>query len=621
MRLARKALVPIVILLLFISNTAALDASSQAESYSGYTDYVLGDLRVVVVLNPRIPSYTIDYKGLNFIDYDLSDDYSMKGVEGIPGVKPVQVTGNLTLNELSMALKPFQGIIPFYYSGLSGGMHPMAILHPELGAVEVVVNHNVDALRVSKPIAIALKPILTAYGYHTLVVVRGFYGSNTTLDKLWEAFDKFSYIVMRLPMNNSANDTPTYLRQITELQEKANKEHEMKSYLSVGLGVYGSIGIDFWGPKPNKTQVYNLIKWIRDKAGPEYNDIPLYIIFHSNPPPQGNGLLITTTNHTAATQEPRQTSSSKSRDIVMSTVSGGQAPYYTEYWLGGLRVVLVDPLTPDLIIRYKGLNYVDFNTSNDYIALGPRAIPGLNMAGNATPINSTILSKVIRPIVGYLEYWNITGDPVGTNYPVIIHRDYSAVEVIVNQDKVPLEASMIITSSLKTFLLGHGYTTLIIIRGLSGTPFTKLYRVSEAFDNILEGLVKGNYTGSPPPYLQQLAENASRSPDREYYSVSPGVFGIVVIDFWGSKPSKTTVRDVVKWLRDNTGTEYSNVPLYIIFHKEQPPKPELRTITVPSRTTTTRPSLSISYQTTGVTVTITLAIALISIMSILRRKH
>ncbi len=70
--------------ILFISNTATLEASSQAKSYSGYKDYMLGDLRVVVVLNPRTPSYTIDYKGLNFIDYDLSDDYSIKGVEGIP---------------------------------------------------------------------------------------------------------------------------------------------------------------------------------------------------------------------------------------------------------------------------------------------------------------------------------------------------------------------------------------------------------------------------------------------------------------------------------------------------------------------------------------------------------
>ncbi len=377
----------------------------------------------------------------------------------------------------------------------------MAILHTELGAVEVVVNHNVDALKISKPLALALKPILTAYGYRTLVVVRGFYGSNTTLDKLWEAFDKFSYIVVRLPVNNSANDTPSYLRQITELQEQAIKEHEMKSYMSVGLGVYGSIGIDFWGPKPNKTQVYNLVKWIRDKAGPEYNDIQLYIIFHSDPPPQGNGLLITTTNRTPATQEPRQTSSSEGRIIVILTASRGQAPYYSEYWLGGLRVVLVDPWTPDITIRYKGLNYVDFNLSNDYAVLGPRAIPGLNMAGNATPINSTVLSKAIRPIVGYLEYWNITGDPVGMNYPVIIHRDYSAVEVVVNPDKDPLEASMAIASAFKSFLLGHGYTTLIIIRGLSGTPYTKLYTASEAFDNILEGLVKGNYTGSPPPYL------------------------------------------------------------------------------------------------------------------------
>ncbi len=619
MRLARKALVPVAILLLFLSNTAVLEASSQTGSYRGYTDYVLGDLRVVVVLNPRTPSYTIDYKGLNFIDYDLSDDYSMKGVEGIPGVNPVRVTGNLTLDELPTALKPFQGIIPFYYSGPSSRMHPMVVLHPELGAVEVVVNHNVDALKISKPIAIALKPVLTAYGYNTLVVVRGFYGPNTTLDKLWEAFDKFSYIVMRLPVNNSANDTPTYLRQITDLQEKANKEHEMKSYLSVGLGVYGSIGIDFWGPKPSKTQVYNLVKWIRDKAGPEYNDIPLYIIFHSTPPSQGNGLLITATNHTAATQEPRQASSSKNQDIVMLIVSRGQAPHYSGYWLGGLRVVLVDPWTPDLIIRYKGLNYVDFNLSNDYAVLGPRAIPGLNMAGNATPINSTVLSKVIRPIVGYLEYWNVTGDPVGMNYPVIIHRDYSAVEVVVNPDKDPLEASLAIASVLKPFLLGHGYTTLIIIRGLSGTPFTKLYKASEAFDNILEGLVKGNYTGSPPSYLQQLAENASRSPDREYFSVSPGVFGSVVVDFWGSRPSKTTVRDAVKWLRDNTGSEYSDVPLYIMFHKEQPPKLELRTVTVPPRTAITRPPLSISYQTTGITVTIVLAVALI--MVTLKRKY
>ncbi len=619
MRLARKALVPVAILLLFLSNTAVLKASSQTGSYRGYTDYVLGDLRVVVVLNPRTPSYTINYKGLNFIDYNLSDDYSMKGVEGIPGVNPVRVTGNLTLDELSTALKPFQGIIPFYYSGLSGRMHPMTILHPELGAVEVIVNHNVDALKISKPIALALKPVLTANGYNTLVVVRGFYSPNTTLDKLWEAFDKFSYIVMRLPMNNSANDTPSYLRQITQLQEQAIREHQTKSYISVGLGVYGSIGIDFWGPKPSKTQVCNLVKWIRDKAGHDYSDIPLYIMLHSDPPPHGNGFLITTTNHTATAREPRQTSSSKSHDIVVLTVSRGQALYYSEYWLGGLRVVLVDPWTPDSIMRYKGLNYVDFNTSNNYIALGPRAIPGLNMAGNATPINSTVLSKVIRPIVGYLEYWNVTGDPVGMNYPVIIHRDYSAVEVVVNPDKDPLEASLAIASSLKSFLLGHGYTTLIIIRGLSGTPFTKLLMASKAFRNVLVELVDGNYTGSPPSYLQQLAEKARRSPDREYYSVSPGVFGSVVTDFWGSKPDKTTLHGVVKWLRDNTGTEYSDVPLYIIFHKEQPPKLELRTITVPPRTTTTRPSLSISYQTTGITVTIVLAVALI--MVTLKRKY
>ena len=334
--MSKKSVVSIVILLLLLSNTILLEASSQAGSYMGYIDYMLGDLRVVVIYNPRTPSYVIDYKGLNFIDYNLSDDYSMKGIEGIPGVKPVGVTGNLTLDTLSMALKPFQGVIPFYHSGPSGRMHPMTILHPELGAVEVVVNRNVDALRVSKPIATALKPVLTAYGYHTLVVVRGFYGPNTTLDKLWDAFDRFSYIIMRLPTNNSANDTPTYLRRITELQEQVIREHQMKSYLSVGLGVYGSIGIDFWGPKPSKTQVYNLVKWIRDKAGPEYNDIPLYIMFHSEPPPQGNGLLITTTNHTAPSMEQRQTSNSKSQYIKVSTVSRRQALYYSEYWLGWL---------------------------------------------------------------------------------------------------------------------------------------------------------------------------------------------------------------------------------------------------------------------------------------------
>ena len=304
----------IVILLLSLSYTTVLEVSSQTGSHNWYNDYRLGDLRIIIVNNPRTPSYVIDYKGLNFIDYDLSDDYSMKGVEGIPGVNPVRVTGNLTLDELSTALKPFQGIIPFYYSGLSGRMHPMTILHPELGAVEVIVNHNVDALKISKPIALALKPVLTAYGYHTLVVVRGFYGPNTTLDKLWEAFDKISYIVMKLPMNNSADNTPSYLRQITELQEQAIKEHQMKSYLSVGLGIYGTIAIDFWGPKPNRTQVYNLVKWIRDNAGPEYNDIPLYIMFHSEPPPHGNGLLITTSNQTSSLQNLEDADGSQSQN-------------------------------------------------------------------------------------------------------------------------------------------------------------------------------------------------------------------------------------------------------------------------------------------------------------------
>ncbi len=101
--------------------------------------------------------------------------------------------------------------------------------------------------------------------------------------------------------------------------------------------------------------------------------------------------------------------------------------------------------------------------------------------------------------------------------------------------------------------------------------------------------------------------------------MSPGVFGSVVIDFWGSRPNKTTIRDVVKWLRDNTDTQYSDVPLYIIFHKEQAPKLELRTITVPPRTAITRPSLSISYQTTGITVTIVLAVALMIVT--LKRKY
>ncbi|MEB3772204.1 MAG: hypothetical protein GSR82_00830 [Desulfurococcales archaeon] len=180
----------------------------------------------------------------------------------------------------------------------------MTILHPDLGAVEVVVNHNVDALNISKPIAATLEPIISAYGYHTVVIVRGFHSPNTTLDNLWEAFNKFSYIVIRLPMNNPANDTPTYLRQITQLQEGAIKKHQMKSYMQTGFGVYGTVGIDFWGPKPNKTEVYEMVKWIRDKAGPEYSDIPLYIIFYSEQPPKLELMTTTVPPRTAVSRPP-----------------------------------------------------------------------------------------------------------------------------------------------------------------------------------------------------------------------------------------------------------------------------------------------------------------------------
>ncbi len=302
-----------------------------------------------------------------------------------------------------------------------------------------------------------------------------------------------------------------------------------------------------------------------------------------------------------------------------SAAIGGQVPHYSEYWLGGLRVVLVDPRTPDLVIRYKGLNYVDFNTSNDYATLGPRVIPGLNMAGNTTPINSTVLSKAIGPVAGYLENRNVTGEPVGVDYPVVIHRDYSTVEVVVNPDKDPLEASMPIAKALKPLLLEHGYTTLIVVRELSGTPFTRLSKAAEVLNHVFEELVDGNYTGNPPVYLQRLAENIRENPDRMYLLVGTGVYGSVVIDFWGPKPNKTQVYNMVKWIRDKAGPEYSDVPVYIVFHSGQPPKLALMTFTVTHRTITTRPPPSISYSTTGIILTIGLAIVLMAV--ILKRKY
>jgi hypothetical protein len=257
---------------------------------------------MVVVTSPRTPSYVIRYKGLNYIDYNLSDDYSMMGVKGIPGVRSMRVRGDLSLDTLARVLEPYRGVVQFYHSNLTGSTHPMVILHPELGAVEVIVNPNADLSSVSKPIAVSLEPILSEHGYHTVVIVRGF--SNASLNKLIKAFNEFSKILMGLIETDPPDDTPMYLRRIIELQKKAYEKHQMKSYMSVSIGIYGTVGIDFWGPKPNKTEVYNLVKWLRDKAGHEYSNIPLYIIFHSEPPPQGNGLLVTASNNTFTKQNP-----------------------------------------------------------------------------------------------------------------------------------------------------------------------------------------------------------------------------------------------------------------------------------------------------------------------------
>lgn len=61
-----------------------------------------------------------------------------------------------------------------------------------------------------------------------------------------------------------------------------------KTYISIGLGAYGPIGIEIWRPQPTLKEAIELAKWIRDKTGE--CTTPFYIEY--NGPNPRTGILL-----------------------------------------------------------------------------------------------------------------------------------------------------------------------------------------------------------------------------------------------------------------------------------------------------------------------------------------
>ena len=237
----------------------------------GYTEYRVDNLRVVVV-DARNPSYSFEYCGSNYIDYDASDDYAVVGPQGILGLTDTTKANNLSVVEVTNALRALRDYTIWHYNTLHNISAPEVIIKRDYGALEVIVKPGIDALKASKQIAEALKGLMVVRGYTTLIVVRPL--SDLTPGELEKAFERISKVVMGAVFNPSS-DAPQYLLKIAELQRRSLESKAPATYIQVGIGVYGSIGVVLWGPEPTEKDLVELAKWIRDKTGE--CTTPLYI--------------------------------------------------------------------------------------------------------------------------------------------------------------------------------------------------------------------------------------------------------------------------------------------------------------------------------------------------------
>ncbi len=251
-----------------------------------YKEFQYKDLRVIVYENIVNPDYVIYYKGINYISLNDVGEFMATDLEAIPNIKPVKNAGNLTLREVYSALKPVKNYLAFYNTSMSGSM-PFISVSRRYGGVEVVVGPNVDLAGASMMIAEALQPLLSSRGYHILMVVRLI--SNVSPKELENAGKAYGDLLNSVVFNTEKyGNLPSYLAQIMKLEKKGLKKFQKTGigteYHMVGIGTYGYLDIDFWGPQPSRDQVYELVKWLRDNAG--YPEVPLTIAFHKDKPPK-----------------------------------------------------------------------------------------------------------------------------------------------------------------------------------------------------------------------------------------------------------------------------------------------------------------------------------------------
>ncbi|MEB3760259.1 MAG: hypothetical protein GSR81_05360 [Desulfurococcales archaeon] len=243
-----------------------------------YNEYTLNNIRVIIV-DAHNASYSFTYCGVNYIDLNLSDDYAVLGPQSIPGIEKKSNVMNLSLLDIAEALKNLKEYTVWYNDTQLNSYVPMAILKPNYGVVEIIVKPDVDPVNASRPIAEALSDLMLSKGYDTLIIVRPV--SDLSPSELNDAFNKVSSIVLGA-VQEPPEDAPLYLQQIIKLQRAAIENSTGETYISVGLGAYGSIGIEIWGPQPTVKDLEEIAKWIRDRTGE--CTAPLYIEYNGPTP-------------------------------------------------------------------------------------------------------------------------------------------------------------------------------------------------------------------------------------------------------------------------------------------------------------------------------------------------
>ncbi len=261
----------IVLILIMIVSLLPI---AHAGTYGGrYTEFQYKDLRVIVYENIYNPDYVINYKGINYISLNAVGKFMFSDLEAIPNIKPAKNVGVLTQEEVYSTLSPLKNSLTISFISIS----------KRYGGVEIVVGPNVNLTKASRILAETLEPLLVSKGYHTLMIVRLF--SNASPNELVGAMYAYSNLIYSAISNpGKYKNVPSYLLQIAKLVNASLHKYPIEMHVLVGVGVYGSVGIDFWGPQPTKKQVYELVKWLRNNAG--YSDIPLTITFHKDPPPK-----------------------------------------------------------------------------------------------------------------------------------------------------------------------------------------------------------------------------------------------------------------------------------------------------------------------------------------------